>query len=55
MCEKILDLAKDITKVRKQDKIRSYKYHPPEKMGYNEFGAKWDPKALRCCFARKKT
>ena len=29
MCEKILDLAKDITKEIKQDKIRSYKYHPP--------------------------
>ena len=55
MCEKTLDFDKDNAKKIKQDKIVLYKYDSPQIMGYNVFGAKWDPKALRCCFARKKT
>ena len=45
MCEKTLDLAKDNNKEIKQDEIRPYKYHSPQKMGYNEFGGKVGPKS----------
>ena len=44
-----------MTKEIKQDKIGPYKYYSPQKMGIMCLGAKWDPKALRCCFARKNT
>ena len=55
MCEKALNLAKDNTQGIKQDKIRQYKYHSRQKMGYIEFGGKVGTKTLRCCFARKNT
>ena len=54
MRKKILDLAKDITKEIKQDKIRSYKYHPLQKMGYNEFGGKVGPKSPQVLFCMEK-
>ena len=52
--KKILDLAKDITKEIKQDKIRPYKYYSPQKMGYNEFGGKVGPNSFQVLFCKEK-
>ena len=51
--KKRLDLAKDITKEIKRDKIILYKYHFPQKWGIMILGAKWDPNALKCGFTTK--
>ena len=54
MCEKILDLAENITKEIKQDKIRPYKYHSPHKMRYNGFGGKVEPKRFQLLFCKEE-
>ena len=51
---KKIDLDKDITKERKQYKIRPYKYHPPKIKGYNEFGGKVGPKSSQVLFCKEK-
>ena len=51
---KTLDLAKDNNKEIKQDKIRPYKYHSPQKMGYNEFGGQTDPNSSQVLFCKEK-
>ena len=52
--QKILNLAKDITKEIKQDKIRQYKYHPPQKVGYNELWGKVGPKSCQMLVCKEK-